>query len=566
MNVSVNGSRRTPQALGDDPPPYTWPATALVVVGACVFSFLSLSNLTNDHFMYLALAQQLLLGELPGRDFVDPGVPLQYLLSATVQAVAPGPFAEAVLTIVMLALAAGAVCVAVSWLTRSAIGGIAASGLVIAMQSRLYSYPKILVPTVAVCLALVYTQRPGTRRLLALAAWTAIAFLFRYDLGGFAAVSSAFVVALRHTGVRARLLGITRLAGLVGLLLAPYVGFLAWSGGISESLTSSLEFAADEPGGYALKLPAFGFGASRESGAPSLPWWDRSDSAAFLVHLGNALPIVAIIFLLLVGRNWTDHLRAPVVTGAAVMLLMYDIVIIRDPIVARVGDAAGLVAILGAWCVAAAARQTSFQGASTGGIVWRVCARTVLAAAVGMMFVSADILANFHDSLLATRLARGPAGVRQRLGVLLTEGRIWPWERYWPGGSLPPVIEYLNACTRSEDRLLLTWPAPEYYVFARRGFAGGHVWFPHGVSNRSTRDQRVMVSRLERDSVPIALIDESRRSDLEAFPLVAQYLTTNFEPAARVTTHKGSDITIAVRRGLVPRSTYGPARWPCQFR
>ena len=61
--------------------------------------------------MHLAWAQQVLFGEVPGRDFVDPGMPLMYTLSAAVQWLSPGPFSEAVICCALLGLAAAVTCV-----------------------------------------------------------------------------------------------------------------------------------------------------------------------------------------------------------------------------------------------------------------------------------------------------------------------------------------------------------------------------------------------------------------------------------------------------------------------
>jgi hypothetical protein len=552
---------RAPQTRGHAPPPYSYAAAGLGAVGAFLYIFLTLNNLTNDHYMYLGLAQQVLLGDLPHRDFVDPGVPLQYLLSAAAQLVERGPFAEAVLTAVMMALGVGATCLAASWLAGSVTAGIAAGAFVIVLEPRLYSFPKILVPAVAVCLALAYTRRPTTGRLWGLAAWTAIAFLLRYDLGAYTGVASALVVALRHNDME-RLLAVGRLTGFVVLLLVPYFAFMQWAGGIVEGLHSTTEFAKGESDPFGVELPAFGFGTGEPSTLP-LSWWDRSDAAAYLVYCSNLLPILAAALLLLAARNRADRVRAPAVAGTIVLLLMYDVIIVRHPILSRVGDAAAVMAILGAWSVVAALDLIASHDASTAWRVWRACSRTVLGAVVAIAFVSGDIAANFHDHVRGTGLGGGPVRVRERAAVVLREGRTWPWERYWPGDPESLLIDYLNACTRPEERPLLTWPAPEYYVLARRGFAGGLVWFPDSGGYRTLDDQRLIVRRLASQAVPLALIDESKRRDLEALPLVAQYVAANFQPAARLTTRHGSLITINVRRGLVPRSTYGPAAWPC---
>ena len=78
------------------------------LTGGLVFLFrlTSLRDLTNDHYMHLSWAQQVLLGSLPGRDFVDPGMPLAWGLSAIGQALSAGPFSEAVLSCAMFGLTA----------------------------------------------------------------------------------------------------------------------------------------------------------------------------------------------------------------------------------------------------------------------------------------------------------------------------------------------------------------------------------------------------------------------------------------------------------------------------
>lgn len=61
------------------------------VVAWAVFAFafalrlLSEDYLQNDHFMHLAWSRQLLAGDVPVRDFLDPGMPLSYLASAAAQ-------------------------------------------------------------------------------------------------------------------------------------------------------------------------------------------------------------------------------------------------------------------------------------------------------------------------------------------------------------------------------------------------------------------------------------------------------------------------------------------------
>lgn len=66
----------------------------MAAVAACVFVFSwffrfndpngGFAGLTDDHFFYLLRGWQILLGELPVRDFVDHGAPLYFYVSAAV--------------------------------------------------------------------------------------------------------------------------------------------------------------------------------------------------------------------------------------------------------------------------------------------------------------------------------------------------------------------------------------------------------------------------------------------------------------------------------------------------
>ena len=84
---------------------------AVAAVGAGVVTALvrlaAFNGFENDHFMHVAWAQQLELGALPGRDFVEPGMPLAIVLSAIAQLVWPGFLSEAVLGATCLGVAGG---------------------------------------------------------------------------------------------------------------------------------------------------------------------------------------------------------------------------------------------------------------------------------------------------------------------------------------------------------------------------------------------------------------------------------------------------------------------------
>ena len=64
-------------------PPLASVWAGALVTFALVFAYRWLTvNFTNDQFVHLSRARQILLGELPVRDFFDPGLFLQYYASA----------------------------------------------------------------------------------------------------------------------------------------------------------------------------------------------------------------------------------------------------------------------------------------------------------------------------------------------------------------------------------------------------------------------------------------------------------------------------------------------------
>ena len=99
--------------------------------------FLSSVRFTNDEYIQLAGAQQMLFGEWPTRDFLDPGLPLSYAASAASQLIFGRTlFAEAMLTSVAFGLAAALTVVAARRLSGSLLVGIVAALMEVAIFPR----------------------------------------------------------------------------------------------------------------------------------------------------------------------------------------------------------------------------------------------------------------------------------------------------------------------------------------------------------------------------------------------------------------------------------------------
>jgi hypothetical protein len=217
--------------------PGTWIGVILVALVTFVYRYLTL-EFTNDHFVHLSRAFQIVEGEVPLRDFFDPGLFLQYYASA-VALLWSGHnlFGEALLTAGFVAIGSALTFLAAAWLSRSySIAAVAAAIGILALP-RLYNYPKVVFYVLAVVVGWCYVHRPGRFWAAALALTTTVAFLFRYDHGVYISISVAVLLLVRHwpklqdTGMAMVTYGVITL-----VLLAPFLIFLQSTVGIIQQI------------------------------------------------------------------------------------------------------------------------------------------------------------------------------------------------------------------------------------------------------------------------------------------------------------------------------------------
>ena len=177
-------------------------ALAALFLFTALFRFLQLKDgFPNDHFVYIAAGQQILIGDWPTRDFLDSGLPLMHFASALSQRMLGQPlFAEAVLTCAAFALASVLTAAAVRELTGSRVLALLAVILEVAIVTRTYGYPKVLAYAAAFLILQRYVTRPTIGRLLALAAAIVVAFLFRHDHGLYLGIGGALAAWLVEIG------------------------------------------------------------------------------------------------------------------------------------------------------------------------------------------------------------------------------------------------------------------------------------------------------------------------------------------------------------------------------
>src|SRR4051812_19647342 len=186
----------------------------------------------------------MLFGEWPTRDWIDPGLPLMFAASAFAQTIfGPTLLAEAMLVSVAFGVAAACTAAGVRQLTGSMALALLATLVEVAVFPRTYSYPKILAYAVAFLIYGWYLKRPGTGRVIAMAAATAVAFLFRHDHGLFLGIGAALTILL-GSGRRSRDLMAFAVASTV--FVFPYLVYVELHGGLLVYFRTGVEFSQRE--------------------------------------------------------------------------------------------------------------------------------------------------------------------------------------------------------------------------------------------------------------------------------------------------------------------------------
>jgi hypothetical protein len=492
-----------------------------VLVFAGAFSWLLLTvELMNDHFDRISRGRQILVyGERPFADFRDPGYFLMLYTSAAAQAMTGGSLlGEAVLDSVAIAFA-----VAFTFLLAARAAGSSGIGLVAAMFTlivapRYYDYDKVLFYTAGLALAWRYADDRRLGTLLVAAIVTVAAGLYRYDNGLFLFVATLTTVVICHWRTVGELLrrGAAYIAA-VALGLVPAV--IAWQRtvGISEVLRQVRAYAqleGERTGIFTAPIPRVGAGRSMFSSLVS-----PENRTVLLYYVIVALLTAAAAALL--WRSYRTHRgcsmpnAVPKVAATVVLGALVAVFILRDPIVARLGAAAPIAAILAAWLAAPA---IPLRGAPNH-------ARRLVVVFGGLaVLVSALILTGGSPARVREVIARTAAGAL-RLREL---AKIPPSLALLPDApATEGMVGYVRACTPPGSRVLVSGFVPQLYFFAERGFAGGMPVF-FGGHWSTAQDQEQTIEQLRREFVPLAIVDSGFSS---TYDRVAAFLASAFVQA-----------------------------------
>lgn len=209
-----------------------WAGALVIFAWSFLYRFLDLS-FHNDHFEFISLGAEIVDGAVPGVDFFDPTRPLQYYLSAAgLWLFGHQLLAEAILSVTLMSLGTALVFVAGVRLSKSVALGVLAAIFTAATLPRLYSYPKILIPAVALLAVWRFIDKPSRASLAAMCLATAMSFYFRFDHGLWVGIALVAAISARDfdhprqlaTHAGAYVAGVT-------LLCAPFILFLFAKGG-----------------------------------------------------------------------------------------------------------------------------------------------------------------------------------------------------------------------------------------------------------------------------------------------------------------------------------------------
>ena len=241
-------------------PPSRW-AIASAALGAgtltVAWRFLTFPGFNNDHYVHLARAQQMLFGEWPVRDFVDPGMPFMYVVHAAARA-ALGSALGVEWAVVAAGFAIGAVCtvIAACRLSGSISVALLVTAFEVALNPRSFGYPKILLYAVASLVIIAMARRFAVHAIVGAAVMTVVAFLFRHDHGVFVGIASlaAIVVGSRHDGWRRGLQRSSIFSAAVIVLLLPWLLFVQYYQGLAAYASSAVAFSRGEAVEHGLRM------------------------------------------------------------------------------------------------------------------------------------------------------------------------------------------------------------------------------------------------------------------------------------------------------------------------
>ena len=219
------------------------------VLWLAAFLFAFTTVLHNDHFDRIVHARQVArYGELPFRDFLDPGYFMTEFAAAGLQLLLGDRLlGDLLLDASFIATGTAIVLLLARRISGSLLAGCAAALLALLSAPRLYDFDKVLFYPLGVLLCWRYVERPTLANLAVLGAGIVAGGVFRYDNGlyiGASAVIAVAVVHWRHWALAGRRLAL--LTATVAAASLPFLLFVQLSGGLANAADQIVTYAIRE--------------------------------------------------------------------------------------------------------------------------------------------------------------------------------------------------------------------------------------------------------------------------------------------------------------------------------
>jgi len=541
----------------------------------------SMGGLVDDHFFYLIRGWQLLHGDLPDRDFVDPGAPLTFVLAAATQLwLGRGIWSEMAFCCALLALSTALTYLVARRLSGSSVIGLMAAVFQAALQPRLYSYAKLAVYAVAVPLIWRFLDKPTPWRRFALAAITAVALLLRHDHGVFVGLLTAVAILLLPAlSLRQRARHAVLYGALVLALLAPYLVFLQLNGGVVTHVVTANAWGQHDRERAPLVLPEWPSGPLTGDAAQEGPdWWDQGafreakrQFVPWTFWLLMALPVLTLATL----PWWTEHwphtwpLARRKVALLALLGLLLNWGFLRGNLESRFGDVSVVAGLLAACLLTVARALARGHVRRTGdgravALAWRVAVPALVLALTGY---TAFVLAPpFRHRMESANLMERTERWWERMALVRERGATWPLES-WAKPDDPGLLRlafYLRDCTAPTDRVLVSEYWPQVAALAQRPFAAGHGDLRPGFFD-TPADQRLAIARMRAQRVPLVVHPTGERLErfTAEFREIDQYLAAAFQSVGDFDLGNDIEIRLLASRSIEPSGTWGATGWPC---
>ena len=520
----------------------------------------ALGGFDDDHFVPFGYAKQVQAGDQPLRDFAGIGLQgvwpsLTFELSAIAQTWLGNQLrSEALLSVTGIAAAAvltflAAVQVAPIWIA------ISTAMLGAFLGTRLYNYPKVLVLAAAVLVIARCAQRASLAGVAALAAVTVVGFLFRHDFAAYVGLGSIAVMVAAAGSTRAALAQVGRYTLLVIVLLTPSLIFVQRHAGLRSYLQDSLISINEESA--RTERRELSFVTSGGDGRRLNPWsfFDEEQNAVkWLFYVNWVLPLLGIAIAVRPSPHWRPW--RPALVALALMAFVLVPAFLRGNTAARFGDMAPVTAVLLAAVLAWVFRQDASRRLLIGGgsVVVVLLAATVQSVwAIGGVRSDLDVSGWSHS----------PVAIAKQSSRRWAELQQLP-RAYWAGTPESPsiaAVQYLHACTRPSDRVLVISYQPELLPLADRRFAGGRASVIPGLVTDEDH-QRQMIQFWERQSVPIVLVEPAEEHTFE-IPILYKHLIERYVDSGPLPVNGGTVLHVYAERSRKPSGAFGPSALPC---